>query len=144
VGGDGRIVEFKVMIRPLKAINLIHQKMRPRSRPTNNLALPHAIFLLALLLLALRCRRSPIGPPAARAEIDALLARLEACEFNRNGAWYTAAEPVASAEEAQVPGRPERVQTTEQFISSPHPAAVSAASLPGALRARRRSRARFG
>jgi hypothetical protein len=23
----GRIVEFKVMIRPLKAINLIHQKM---------------------------------------------------------------------------------------------------------------------
>jgi SnoaL-like domain len=25
--GDGRIVEFKVMVRPLKAINLIHQKM---------------------------------------------------------------------------------------------------------------------
>ena len=24
---DGRIVEFKVMVRPLKAINLIHQKM---------------------------------------------------------------------------------------------------------------------
>ena len=24
---DGRIVDFKVMIRPLKAINLIHQKM---------------------------------------------------------------------------------------------------------------------
>ncbi len=24
---DGRIVEFKVMIRPLRAINLIHQKM---------------------------------------------------------------------------------------------------------------------
>lgn len=24
---DGRIVEFKVLIRPLKAINLIHQKM---------------------------------------------------------------------------------------------------------------------
>ena len=24
---DGRIVEFKVMLRPLKAINLIHQKM---------------------------------------------------------------------------------------------------------------------
>ncbi|MEK7856649.1 MAG: nuclear transport factor 2 family protein [Acidobacteriota bacterium] len=24
---DGKIVEFKVMIRPLKAINLIHQKM---------------------------------------------------------------------------------------------------------------------
>lgn len=26
-GADGRIVDFKVMIRPLKAINLIHQKM---------------------------------------------------------------------------------------------------------------------
>ena len=25
---DGRITEFKVMLRPLKAINLIHQKMR--------------------------------------------------------------------------------------------------------------------
>ena len=24
---EGRIVEFKVMLRPLKAINLIHQKM---------------------------------------------------------------------------------------------------------------------
>ena len=26
-GADGKIVEFKVMIRPLKAVNLIHQKM---------------------------------------------------------------------------------------------------------------------
>lgn len=26
--GTGRITEFKVMIRPLKAINLVHQKMR--------------------------------------------------------------------------------------------------------------------
>jgi len=26
-GADGKIVEFKVIIRPLKAINLIHQKM---------------------------------------------------------------------------------------------------------------------
>lgn len=24
---DGRIVDFKVMVRPLKAVNLIHQKM---------------------------------------------------------------------------------------------------------------------
>jgi Family of unknown function (DUF5329) len=32
--------------------------------------------------------------PAARAEIDALLSRLEAssCTFNRNGTWYPAAE----------------------------------------------------
>lgn len=26
-GDDGKIVEFKVLIRPLKAVNLIHQKM---------------------------------------------------------------------------------------------------------------------
>ncbi len=34
---QGRIVEFKVMIRPLKAINLIHQKMGEmlQARPGN-------------------------------------------------------------------------------------------------------------
>jgi len=33
-------------------------------------------------------------PPAARAEIDGLLSRLEvsACQFNRNGTWYPATE----------------------------------------------------
>jgi hypothetical protein len=33
-------------------------------------------------------------PPAARAEIDGLMSRLEAsaCEFNRNGTWHTAAD----------------------------------------------------
>jgi hypothetical protein len=30
---DGRIVDFKVMIRPLKAINLIHQKMAAMLQP---------------------------------------------------------------------------------------------------------------
>jgi hypothetical protein len=36
--GDGRIIDFKVMLRPLKAINLVHQKMgellQARSAPT--------------------------------------------------------------------------------------------------------------
>ena len=31
---DGRIVEFKVLIRPLKAVNLIHQKMAARLQAT--------------------------------------------------------------------------------------------------------------
>jgi hypothetical protein len=31
--GDGKIVEFKVMLRPLKAINLIHQKMAAMLQP---------------------------------------------------------------------------------------------------------------
>lgn len=30
---DGRIVDFKVMLRPLKAINLIHQKMAAMLQP---------------------------------------------------------------------------------------------------------------
>ena len=30
---DGKIVDFKVMIRPLKAINLIHQKMMAMLQP---------------------------------------------------------------------------------------------------------------
>lgn len=30
---DGKIVDFKVMIRPLKAINLIHQKMAAMLQP---------------------------------------------------------------------------------------------------------------
>jgi hypothetical protein len=30
---DGKIVEFKVMLRPLKAINLIHQKMAAMLQP---------------------------------------------------------------------------------------------------------------
>lgn len=34
--GDGKIVDFKVMLRPLKAINLVHQKMGEllQGRPT--------------------------------------------------------------------------------------------------------------
>jgi hypothetical protein len=36
--GDGKIVDFKVMLRPLKAINLVHQKMgellQDRPKPT--------------------------------------------------------------------------------------------------------------
>jgi hypothetical protein len=32
-GDDGKIVDFKVMIRPLKAINLIHQKMASMLQP---------------------------------------------------------------------------------------------------------------
>jgi len=52
-----------------------------------------------LLLVLLPCAfaatvfAAPL-PPAARAEIDGLLSRLEAsaCQFNRNGTWYPAAE----------------------------------------------------
>ena len=51
------------------------------------------LLLLLLGFLFATAAAAPL-PPAARAEIDTLLGRLEAsgCEFNRNGTWYTGAE----------------------------------------------------
>lgn len=57
--------------------------------------------------------------PAARAEIDALLSRLEAssCTFNRNGTWYPATEArshlLRKLKYLEDRGA---VQSTEQFI----------------------------
>ena len=52
-----------------------------------------------VLLLLLTCIVAAAGhaaplPPAAKAEIDRLLSRLESsgCQFNRNGTWYSPAE----------------------------------------------------
>ena len=52
---------------------------------------------LALLLLSVSFAAASVAAPlapAARAEIDGLLSRLEssACAFNRNGTWHTSAE----------------------------------------------------
>ncbi len=33
IADDGRIVDFKVMLRPLKAVNLVHQQMAARLAP---------------------------------------------------------------------------------------------------------------
>ncbi|HEX7892183.1 MAG TPA: DUF5329 domain-containing protein [Ramlibacter sp.] len=72
-----------------------------------------------LLAWALSSAAAPV-PPAARAEIDALLAKLQSsgCTFNRNGTWHGADEAQAhlrrkleALEERNV------VQTTEQFIA---------------------------
>ena len=50
------------------------------------------LFLLAVVFAAVGAA-APLSP-AARAEIDALLSRLDAssCTFNRNGTWYPATE----------------------------------------------------
>lgn len=57
--------------------------------------------------------------PAARTEIGLLLSRLEtsACEFNRNGTWYTAADAKAHLL-TKLKYLEDRgaLQTTEQFI----------------------------
>lgn len=56
---------------------------------------PYAFFLasIVLLLAASAASAAPL-PPTARAEVGALLTRLQTsgCEFNRNGSWYAGAD----------------------------------------------------
>ncbi len=58
-------------------------------------------------------------PPAARAEVDALMTRLQSsgCEFNRNGSWYAGAEAKAHLLKKldYLEGK-DMVATAEQFI----------------------------
>lgn len=58
-------------------------------------------------------------PPAAHAEVLALLGRLEAsgCQFNRNGSWYSGAEAKGHlARKLDYLEGKGLVQSTEQFI----------------------------
>ena len=79
-----------------------------------------------LLLSLLTCRvaiAATAAPwsPAARAEIDGLLARLVAsgCEFNRNGRWYAASEAKSHlSQKLKYLEDRGMVQTTEQFIAA--------------------------
>jgi len=71
-----------------------------------------------LLFLAVTAQAAPL-PPTARAEVDALLTRLQAsgCEFNRNGSWYAGAEAKAHLQKKldYLEGK-DMVSTAEQFI----------------------------
>lgn len=77
--------------------------------------------LLPALALAtcLAATAAPL-PPAARAEVDALLARLQSsgCEFNRNGSWYTGTEAKGHLLKKldYLEGK-DMVKTAEQFIA---------------------------
>ncbi|HJV93476.1 MAG TPA: DUF5329 domain-containing protein [Azonexus sp.] len=78
-----------------------------------------ALLLAAsALLFVAQAAAEPIAPPI-RAEIDALLAVLEAsaCEFNRNGSWYSAREARAHLlRKLEYLERRNAVGRTEQFI----------------------------
>lgn len=52
-----------------------------------------ALAGLALSALAAVTTASPL-PPAARAEVNALMTRMQTvgCDFNRNGSWYSGAD----------------------------------------------------
>jgi hypothetical protein len=87
------------------------------------------VIVLTCLLVAPAIVAAPL-PPAARAEIDGLLSRLEssACEFGRNGSWYPATE--AKSHLLRKLGYLEDkglVQTAEQFIER----AASSSSVTG-------------
>lgn len=74
----------------------------------------------ALLALAagLGAHAAPLPPPA-RAEVDALLARLQSsgCEFNRNGSWHSGSDAKAHLLKKldYLEGK-DLVKTAEQFI----------------------------
>jgi Family of unknown function (DUF5329) len=55
--------------------------------------MPRLLLLLLTVIFAATGTAASLAP-AARAEIDALLSRLEtsSCTFNRNGTWYPAGE----------------------------------------------------
>lgn len=78
-----------------------------------------ALFLAATALLcASQAAADPMAPPI-RAEIEALLTLLEvsACEFNRNGSWYSAREAKAHLlRKLEYLEKKNAVAKTEQFI----------------------------
>jgi hypothetical protein len=76
------------------------------------------LTLLTLLAATSLATAAPLPAPA-RAEVDALLNRLQAsgCEFNRNGSWYASAEAKAHLlKKLEYLEGKDMVQTAEQFI----------------------------
>ena len=88
-----------------------------------------SFLLLAFYAIAAVCAAAPLSP-AARAEIDALMTRLETsgCKINRNGTWYPAADArshlVTKLNYLEERGA---VESTEQFIER----AASKSSMSG-------------
>jgi hypothetical protein len=80
---------------------------------------PHPLLLALPLALLLQAAGAAPLPAAARAEIDALLARLQAsgCEFNRNGSWHAGADARAHLlKKLDVMASRGLVASAEQFI----------------------------
>ena len=85
--------------------------------------------LLLLAFITTLATAAPLPPPA-RAEVDALLTRLQSsgCEFNRNGSWYAGADAKAHLLKKldYLEGK-DLVKTAEQFIER----GASASSMSG-------------
>ena len=82
------------------------------------MAIPHRFVTLSLMLASTAAFAEPL-PPAAKAEVIAMLNRLEAsgCEFNRNDRWHSAAQARAHLQRKldEVEKRA-AVKTAEGFI----------------------------
>ena len=92
--------------------------------------MPRAIVAFALLLTSVAGLAAPTAAPV-RAEIDALLARLEAsgCRFGRNDAWHAGAAAKAHLlRKLDYIEKYGTITTTEQFIG----AAATKSSVSGA------------
>lgn len=78
-----------------------------------------ATFLAAVLALAHAASLAAPLPAPARAEVDALLVRLQAsgCQFNRNGSWYSGAEARSHLQrKLEYLENKDMVKNAEQFI----------------------------
>jgi hypothetical protein len=79
----------------------------------------HALAASLLAAISLGAAAAPT-PPAIRAEIDGLMARMSAssCQFERNGSWYSAADARKHLLRKldYIEGRRETLASAEQFI----------------------------
>ena len=76
------------------------------------------ILALAFALAAASAQAAPL-PATARAEVDALLTRLQAsgCQFNRNGSWYNGADARTHLlRKLEYLEKKDLVKNAEQFI----------------------------
>jgi hypothetical protein len=92
----------------------------PTLKRSASIALTASTALIALLALALPTAAwSDPLPPAAKAEVAALLDKLKtsSCEFNRNGDWHSAADAKTHLERKLSYLEDKKlVKTAEQFI----------------------------
>lgn len=82
--------------------------------------LRHLLTVLSLAGLQMQPAVAAPVPPVVKAEIEALLQRLQApgCQFNRNGSWYTGAEAQSHlARKLAYLEDKDLVKTTEDFIA---------------------------
>ena len=70
---EGKISDFKVMVRPLKVVNMLHQKMGEMLEKMKGLAVPYALALLVSLVLSVLLHAWVLERPAGEAGFTSVL-----------------------------------------------------------------------